>query len=499
MLAPLNASRWLGLLLLLPAGPVQTADPHEAPVSEIRLARGSRWTTSAWQRRSDLPGPTVLIVGGMHGNEAAGWRAAHQIRHWPIRRGELIVLPRANAHGCEAFERRVPDEEPYDLNRCFPSEEGEPIVGPLAGSIWELAAQHRPDWVVDLHESVGYRFESTEERKLLGNSLIGYPDEETRAAAARMAEALDELVSEEDHRWALLRWPIEGSLARAAGSRLGAHALIVETCRKDHLAVRILQHRVAVHRLLVELDMLPDGSSPMAVFGEEREPGEIRTAIYDDRGTGSRSAFDLERCLDPHQRASARRITAEEIRSGGLDAFDVVMFPGGTGSGTARALEEEGRAAVCEFVEEGGGYLGVCAGAYLATSHYSWSLGILDARVLDTEHWARGKGTVRMELSSTGRELFGGDSAVVSIRYAQGPLLARGGDPDVPDFQVLSTYRSEIAENGAPEGVMIGTPAIVRAPFGEGRVLVCGPHPESTAELRGFVRAALGWLARPGP
>lgn len=498
MLARASSRLLLGLLLL-PAGAVQTAGPVGEPPSEVRLAEGTRWATSAWVRRSDRPGPAVLIVGGMHGSEAAGWRAARQLRHWPIARGELIVLPRANARGCEAFERRVPDEKPYDLNRSFPSGEDESMGGPLAGSIWALADRIRPDWVVDLHESVGYRFESTDERKLLGNSLICYPGEETGAAAARMAEALDELVREEDHRWRLLRWPIEGSLTRAAGSRLGAHALIVETCRKDHLAVRILQHRVAVHRLLVELDMLPEGFSPATVFGEERGSQEIRTAIYDDRGTGSRSAFDLERCLDPAQRAGARRITAEEIRSGALDAFDVVMFPGGTGSGTARALEEEGRAAVREFVEEGGGLLGVCAGAYLATSHYSWSLGVLDARVVDTEHWARGKGTVRMELSPAGRELFGAESPMVSVRYAQGPLLAPGGDPDVPDFQVLSSYRSEIAENGAPEGVMIDTPAIVRGRFGEGRVLVSSPHPESSAELRPYVRAALRWLAGAGP
>jgi putative intracellular protease/amidase len=49
--------------------------------------------------------------------------------------------------------------------------------------------------------------------------------------------------------------------------------------------------------------------------------------------------------------------------------FDLVVFPGGSGSRQAAALEQEGRGAVWRFVEAGGGYLGVCVGAYLAAGN----------------------------------------------------------------------------------------------------------------------------------
>ena len=43
--------------------------------------------------------------------------------------------------------------------------------------------------------------------------------------------------------------------------------------------------------------------------------------------------------------------------------------------------EKEGREVVIEFVEDNGGYLGVCAGSYLATHNYSWSLDSLQIRI----------------------------------------------------------------------------------------------------------------------
>jgi glutamine amidotransferase-like uncharacterized protein len=150
---------------------------------------------------------------------------------------------------------------------------------------------------------------------------------------------------------------------------------------------------------------------------------------------------------------------------------------------------------VRRFVSEGGGYLGICAGAYLATRHYSWSLGVLDAGVLDARHWARGKGMVLIRLTRTGREMLGGAGAFASIWYAQGPLLAPGEDPEIPDFETLALFRSEIAKNGAPRGVMVGTPAIVRGRFGKGRVVAMSPHPERTPGREGYVRAAVAWLA----
>jgi len=462
-------------------------------VREVRLAEGTEWETPAVVRRAERPGPTVVVVGGMHGDEPAGRRAVRGIRHWEIVRGTLVVVPEANARGCAEGRRTVPAKPAFDLNRRFPSED-RPVTGPLAGPLWRLVAHHEPDWLIDLHESVNYRSKTTEARKHLGNTLIADAAGGTKRVAGLLARAANALTSRKDRRWVVLTHPIGGSLARAAADRLGAHAVISETTKKDHLAIRVRQHRIVVHRLLRELGMLPEGSSPYAVFPEERDPDEVRIALFDTSGCGSRSAWRVERRLPEAEGFRPRRITATEIRARALRSFDVVVFPGGNAAGQSRALGNRGLAAVREFVGEGGGYLGFCAGAYLATRQYTWSLALVDSKVLDTKHWARGTGIVRLRLTATGRSLFEAKREPL-VYYAQGPLLAPAEDPGIPDFEPLAHYATEVAKNGAPKGVMPGSAAVVRGRYGRGRVLLFSPHPERTKGLGGWVPRAARWVA----
>ena len=69
-------------------------------------------------------------------------------------------------------------------------------------------------------------------------------------------------------------------------------------------------------------------------------------------------------------------------------------------------------------------------------------------------------------------------------------------DDEIPDFTPLAHFRTELAKNGTPEGVMINTPAVVSAPFGTGRVVCFSPHPEQTKGLEKMVLSALEWTTR---
>jgi glutamine amidotransferase-like uncharacterized protein len=229
------------------------------------------------------------------------------------------------------------------------------------------------------------------------------------------------------------------------------------------------------------------------------EPCAIRVAVYDDHGT-SRNLPHLLSALGEHADLKVDAVDAESIRDNCLDDYDVLIQPGGTGSRQGRTLGAEGRAKIRSFVARGGGYLGICAGAYLASSDYAWSLHILDARVVDKEHWARGTGPVEVALTPQGRELFGIKTARTRILYFQGPLLAPADDPKLPDYEVLGRFDGEIAEKGAPAGVMRGTTAIAAAPYDAGRVLCISPHPERTDGLHDMVYRAILWVTRhPAP
>ncbi len=233
---------------------------------------------------------------------------------------------------------------------------------------------------------------------------------------------------------------------------------------------------------------------------DSKDDGPVRVAVFKaEKGVSKRSSENLVAILGEagSDKIEVSRITSEEIRAGKLADVDVLVHPGGSGGGQGKDLAEEGRDAVREFLREGGGYLGICAGAYLATNEYPWSLNLIDAKVVDRMHWARGHGPLVIEFSPEGAEFFNYDQSEMMIEYWQGPLLARRewDDPEVPDYESLAVFATEIAEKGAPEGIMVGNSAIVRSEYGDGRVLCSSPHPENTEGLGYMVVMAVEWLA----
>ncbi len=219
----------------------------------------------------------------------------------------------------------------------------------------------------------------------------------------------------------------------------------------------------------------------------------IRVAIYDHSADTAKGPKNLQSFLTTDQGFACQRLGPAEIRDGQLSGYQVLIVPGGSGSKQAEMLETDGCDAIRDFVAEGGGYVGICAGSYLASSQYSWSLNLINARVWDRAHWARGTGSVTIGLTVLGSELFDPASSTLSVYYGQGPLLVPGENPDLPPYEVLATYESEIARNGAPSGAMTGTHAIVRGQFGQGRVICFSPHPETSDGPNEFITAAVRW------
>ncbi len=254
-----------------------------------------------------------------------------------------------------------------------------------------------------------------------------------------------------------------------------------------------MQNRALILLACLFLGLAPRGSTRGA--DGPATPGALRVAVYDDTGTSSNLPY-LLKALAEHPDLHVDRVDAEAIRAGCLARYDALIQPGGSGSRQGKTLSEDGRAQIRGFVAKGGGYLGICAGAYLATNDYPWSLHILDAKVVDRAHWARGTGLVDIALTTKGRELLGVDIPRPSILYYQGPLLAPADDPKLPDYEVLARFDGEIANKGVPTGVMKGTTAIAAAPFAAGRVLCISPHPERTDNLHDMVYRALLWVTR---
>lgn len=224
------------------------------------------------------------------------------------------------------------------------------------------------------------------------------------------------------------------------------------------------------------------------------EPHTIKVAVYDDKGATGKGIPSVEAILGQTPDIKLTRMKGADIAAGSLRGYDLVMFTGGSGSSEASGLGEKGREEVRDFVRNGGGYVGICAGAYLACSGFDWGLGVLNAKTVSSK-WRRGRGEVKIA-----GEAFGEKLSDRGIRYANGPIIRPDDRRDLPSFESLVVFRTELAENDTPVGVMTGSPAMVRSTYGLGRVFTSSPHPEQTAGLESLVEKAVRWVARsPGP
>jgi len=221
----------------------------------------------------------------------------------------------------------------------------------------------------------------------------------------------------------------------------------------------------------------------------------IRVAVYEDEGSETAAAYFDNVVGSDKANYTLTHVTAEDIRKGVLKDYDVVIQGGGGSRAQAASLKLEGRDAIRAFVKNGGGYLGVCAGAYLAASDKDYQLGILNAKVVDREHWARGRGDVILDFSKAGQKELKFPSDRTKVLYHQGPLLAPNDTPDLPPYTTVATFETEVAQKGAPHGVMQGTTAMASGIYGKGHVFVISPHPEQTPGLENLVRQAVAWAA----
>lgn len=222
----------------------------------------------------------------------------------------------------------------------------------------------------------------------------------------------------------------------------------------------------------------------------------------------SRAAYATARAAFTDAGFEVRRMRPSDLRRGVLDESDVVLFTGGRGLTQGRLLERRGRTRVRRFVREGGGYLGICAGAYLALRGASqgYKVGIVAGRNLTGDRWRRGTRPTAVAPTD--------GSPPVTLHYANGPLFGPQAADDLPPFVTLARFEDDLYREDfdTHPGEMRGSAAVAAASFGEGRVVLFSPNPTLaparpellvraarwTAE-RGQVRSDLGWAHVFGP
>jgi predicted deacylase len=112
---------------------IETPSVLAANRSVKTIASGTKYATSLYVIKSGVRGPVVMVVGGTHGNEPAGYKAAHLIKNYSVKNGTLLVIPEANRIAVQNKTRTAPGVG--DLNRSFPKTSSDKPDDPLARAI----------------------------------------------------------------------------------------------------------------------------------------------------------------------------------------------------------------------------------------------------------------------------------------------------------------------------------------------------------------------------
>jgi glutamine amidotransferase-like uncharacterized protein len=194
-----------------------------------------------------------------------------------------------------------------------------------------------------------------------------------------------------------------------------------------------------------------------------------RVAVFADAGTNHLLNRNIVKLLES---GGTRCLVMDRSRisSKQLSGIGAYIVPGGFSTFQNAATGDTGLAAIREFVESGGRYLGICAGAYMATrdvfweeEHFPYPLDLYDGTAEgaldDVAAWPGDTG-VSLKLTEAGR-LRGLEAEAEGKFYYKGGPRFHGGT----NFTVLARYQD-------------GSAAIITRPFGNGEVVLNGIHYE---------------------
>jgi len=206
----------------------------------------------------------------------------------------------------------------------------------------------------------------------------------------------------------------------------------------------------------------------------------VRIACYNGNGVMEEDLVIIPNLADWIE-CEYEEISGAQIQNGELDSFDVLILPGGDGVVYWDDIGAQGKTEIKEFVNQGGGYLGICEGAYRACESAVWTdapenlilgpenfLGLIPAVAWGpifeiAERPEPGWGMAEIDIVNSTHPITDSSPETLTMYY-------QGGCYIVPDegetLNVLGTYHAT------------GEPAIAVAEYGQGRVFVSGPHPE---------------------
>lgn len=191
-------------------------------------APGTVWQVPLIVHRAAKPGPVVMVVAGVHGDECSGTGAVLDLDAWlpgALLRGAVVLVPSANPGALSAGTRGVPIGQ-GDLNRSFPGRLHGDAAERLAYALWQEIAREEVACLVDLHADA----QSALPYVIVDRVIEGAPGSRgtLERQLAHLADATGLLTLREFPEADYVRHALERSLAGAVVNKLGLPAITVE-------------------------------------------------------------------------------------------------------------------------------------------------------------------------------------------------------------------------------------------------------------------------------
>lgn len=236
--------------------------------------------------------------------------------------------------------------------------------------------------------------------------------------------------------------------------------------------------------------------APCSSEGPAAAPAQppLKVAVYADAGPSGIGAVEWFRLVNESPEMELHLVDGAGVRRGALDGIDLLVMPGGNSKTEFTTLGTNGVLKLKEFLRNGGGYIGTCAGCCLLMDGEDRR-----ARMMP---WDR-SGTENVTLFPT-LDVNEKGAAALGIKKGGHVVRFHGGPFMWPTTNVIADAKMEVWATMDAEGTMkgrvdpkkrmYGAAAMIGGTYGKGRVFVISAHPEYFNSTLYIVRGAFKYV-----
>ncbi|MEI6093454.1 MAG: M14/M99 family metallopeptidase [bacterium] len=223
------------------------------------------------------PGPTLMIIGGIQGDEPGSYISADMYADARLKKGNLIVIPRANFLSIIAHKRQINK----DMNRLFDNTGKETQEDKVVAVLKELIKSS--DFLLNLHEGSGFYnpkyIDELNNPKEFGQSIIADTDSykspkcncelRLKDMADKVTKEVNQKIDNPSYKFRFNNHNTasdktthpeqKGSATYYALYTVGIPAFGIETSKNiEDIELKVNMHTMIINEFMKQLDIVPE-------------------------------------------------------------------------------------------------------------------------------------------------------------------------------------------------------------------------------------------------